>query len=232
MYGIDVSANGHGLRLIDQRNPKWATNKEDVERARTLSPIERLKIMPPAGLTPEMVPDLVNRLTEDQLTVLANYPPNVGGLFPNIGTFSFEFPTPMGMSSILCWHSFVPRGPGNFEFFNWYLVEKDATPEVKELSRRAATLGFGTTGFVETDDADTWPQMTEAARGVMGRQQTIKYGALTGENQPLTGYWDEGEFPGGGHKYPGFTKDDAQWNWWLRWRDFMVGEPWSEGAQR
>jgi hypothetical protein len=96
-----------------------------------------------------------------------------------MGTFCLEFPTPMGMAAVIAWHAFIPRGPGEIEFFNWYLVEKDATPEFKDLCRRAATLAFGSTGFVETDDADTWPQMTSASRGTMGRQQTIKYGALT-----------------------------------------------------
>jgi phenylpropionate dioxygenase-like ring-hydroxylating dioxygenase large terminal subunit len=231
MYGIDVSANGHGLRLIDRRQPKWANNKEEVLKAQSLPPIERLKIMPPPGMTPEMVEGLEKRFSPDQIRILAEYPPNVGGIFPNMGTFSLEFPTPMGMSSVISWHAFVPKGPDHFEFFNWYLVEKDATQEVKDLCRRASTLAFGTTGFVETDDADTWPQMTAAARGTMGRQQTIKYGALTGEDQPLTGYWDEDKpFPGVGHLYPGFTKDDAQWNWWLRWRDFMASDPWSDTA--
>jgi phenylpropionate dioxygenase-like ring-hydroxylating dioxygenase large terminal subunit len=228
MYGIDVSANGHGLRLIDRRKGKYKQNAEAVRAAQSLPPLEKLStVMVPPGLTPEMAAKLGDKLTEAQMTVLANYPPSVGGLFPNMGTFCIEFPTPMGMAAIISWHAFIPRGPGEMEFINWYLVEKDAPQEYKDLCRRAGTLAFGSTGFVETDDADTWPQMTAASRGYMGAQQTIKYGALCGEEKPLTGYWDEGDFPGGGHLYPGFTKDDSQWNWWLRWRDFMVGDPWS-----
>lgn len=233
MYGIDVSANGHGLRMIDRRKGKWKNNREAVVAAQSLPPFEKLRtIMLPPGMTPDMAEQLKEKLTVDQMRVLADYPPSVGGLFPNMGTFCFEFPTPMGMAAIISWHSFVPKGPDKFEFLNWYLVEKDAPEEFKDLMRRAATLALGTTGFVETDDADTWPLMTAASMGYMGRQSTIKYGALAGENQPLTGYWDKGEFPGGGHLYPGFTKDDAQWNWWLRWRDFMLGDPWGPDAHR
>ncbi|MCW2607656.1 MAG: aromatic ring-hydroxylating dioxygenase subunit alpha [Frankiales bacterium] len=232
MYGIDVSANGHGLRLIDRRKGKWKENKEAVLAAQTLPPLEKLKVMLPPGLTPDMVDKLPERLSEDQMKVLADYPPSVGGIFPNMGTFCLEFPTPMGMAAVIAWHAFVPRGPGEMEFFNWYLVEKDATPEFKDLCRRAATLAFGSTGFVETDDADTWPQMTAASRGVQGRDMTIKYGALCGEDKPLDGYWDKGEFPGGGHLYPGFTKDDAQWNWWMRYRDFLIEDPWTDNGQR
>jgi phenylpropionate dioxygenase-like ring-hydroxylating dioxygenase large terminal subunit len=226
MYGIDVSANGHGLRCIDQRESAWTILKETTQNAKTLAPLEKLKLMPPPGMTPEMVPQLQKKFDTDQLRVLADFPPSVGGLFPNVGTFSFDFPTPEGMSGVICWHAFVPQGPDKIEFFNWYLVERGATEEVRNLMRRASTLSFGISGFVETDDADTWPQMTKASKGVMGSQGTIKYGALIGENPSFEGIWEDGPWPGGGHVYPGFTKDDSQWQWWLRWRDFMVGEPW------
>lgn len=229
MYGIDVSANGHGLRCVDQRQSHWNLLKDSSARGRTMAPLEKLKLMPPPGLTPDMVGQLSRRFDTDQLRVLADFPPSVGGLFPNMGTFSFSFPTPEGMSAIISWHAFVPKGPEKFEFFNWFLVERGAPEHLRTLMRRASTLAFGTSGFVETDDADTWPQMTAAGRGAVGRRQTIKYGALLGENQPTDAYWD-GAWPGGGHVYPGFTKDDNQWRWWLRWRDFMAGDPWGPRA--
>jgi hypothetical protein len=43
----------------------------------------------------------------------------------------------------------------------------------------------------------------------------LKYQALTGENKPA-------DWPGGGHVYAGFTKDDTQWNWWLNYRRLMA----------
>jgi hypothetical protein len=49
----------------------------------------------------------------------------------------------------------------------------------------------------------------------MGRQQTLKYQALTGENKPA-------DWPGGGIVYDGFTKDDTQWQWWLYWYELMT----------
>jgi len=226
MFGIDVSANGHGLRCIDQRESYWNALKETSQVAKKLSSIEKLAMIPPPGMSPEQVPQLEKRFGPEELRVLADFAPTVGGMFPNVGTFSFNFPTPEGMSSVICWHAFVPKGPDRLEFFNWYLVERSASAEMRELMTRAMTLSFGISGFVETDDADTWPQMTAAARGARGRQGTLKYGALTGENQPTDGYWD-GEWPGKGHVYPGFTKDDTQWQWWLRYRDFLMGVPWT-----
>jgi phenylpropionate dioxygenase-like ring-hydroxylating dioxygenase large terminal subunit len=211
--GLNVSANGHGLRCIDSSDPYIVDLKGKVWPG--MDPMERMMIVPPPGMTPDMVPALKERFSEAELRVLAECAPQVGGLFPNIGAFSFPFPTGDGMSAIIALHVFVPKGPEKFEFFNWFLVEKEAPQEVKELMRRAATLAFGISGFVETDDADTWPQMTEASRGVMGSRQKIRYQALLGENKP-------DDWPGGGHVYEGFGKDDNQWNWWQRYFELMT----------
>ena len=43
---------------------------------------------------------------------------------------------------------------------------------------------------------------------------TLKYKALHGHERP------EG-WKGDGLLYPGFTKDDTQWNWWLAYHKLM-----------
>src|SRR3546814_20374270 len=78
-----------------------------------------------------------------------------------------------------------------------------------------SAYNMGSSGTIEQDDTDTWPHMTRNARGAMGKRQTLKYGALLGENKP-------DDWPGGGSVYAGFTKDDNQWQWWLAYRDLML----------
>jgi len=212
--GLNVSANGHGLRCIDVREPFINFLKDKVHPGMT--PMERLEVSPPPGLRPEQVPALAERFDEAQIRVLAEFPPQVGGLFPNIGCFSFPFPTADGLAGVIALHTFIPKGPYRFEFVNWFLTEKNAPEEMKAEQRRAATLTFGTSGFIETDDADTWPQMTRSARGAVGRQMKLRYQALIGENKP-------DDWPGGGHVYDGFGKDDNQWNWWKRYFEVMTG---------
>jgi hypothetical protein len=81
-------------------------------------------------------------------------------------------------------------------------------------------MAFGTGGMIESDDSDTWPSQTAAARGAMGKRQKLRYQALRGEtNRPE-------EWSGGGSVYSGIQKDDNQWAWWRRYRDFMTGRPW------
>ncbi|CDO31212.1 aromatic ring-hydroxylating oxygenase subunit alpha [Mycolicibacterium porcinum] len=214
MAGVNVSANGHGLRCIDQTEPFVLLMKD--KGLEDMSVVEKLTMQPPPGMTAEHIPYLQQRFSEGALRLLADSPPCVGGLFPNVGCFALNMPMPDGMSSLISFHAFVPLSPGEFEFYNWFLVEKGATPELRERMSNTSNLSFGASGFVETDDADTWPQMTRMAEGFMGAQQKIRYHAVSGERVPQ-------DWPGGGHVYEGFGKDDNQWNWWMTYFDKMLG---------
>lgn len=213
--GVNISANGHGLRCIDQREPYIPFYKNKVTKV--MDPMARLRAMPPPGLTAKQVEQLPRRFDAGQLKTLAEVPPQAGGLFPNVGMFSFHFPTATGVSAVICLHSFVPKGPEKIEFFNWFLAEKAATAEERAEISRCSNLSFGISGFIETDDAETWPHMTEAARGVIGRQQKLRYQALVGENRPA-------DWSGGGKVFAGFAKDDSQWEWWQHYFDVMCGK--------
>src|SRR3546814_14696414 len=98
-----------------------------------------------------------------------------------------------------------------FPYTTLFRSEKDVSEEKKRAMRAAGIYNVGTTGTIEQDDSDTWPHMTHNAKGVIGREQTLKYQALTGQNKP------EG-WPGGGYVYDGLTKDDTKWMWWLAYR--------------
>ena len=213
MYGIDVSAHGHGLRCIPARDA-WASLYGQSTEG--LTPMEMLRRIPPPGMTRAQVETLEKRFDPDQLRVLAESPPQVGGLFPNNGVLNFYSPMPGGKVAVsMGWHTFVPKGPQCLEFLCWVFVERGALAN-EELNRRATIFGTGSSGLIEQDDAEAWPSMQRASRGVVGRTQTLKYQALLGEKRP------EG-WPGPGKVYAGFTKDDNQWNWWLRWRELMTG---------
>jgi hypothetical protein len=100
------------------------------------------------------------------------------------------------------------------EFVNFIFAEKDAPEQVKRDMLQNAVQQSGTSGTIEQDDADTWPQIMRNARGAMGKTMTLKYQAMTGHSIP------EG-WKGGGNVYPGFTKDDTQWDWWMAYRKLM-----------
>tara|TARA_R110002110_G_C13470525_1_gene720982 strand:+ start:101124 stop:102521 length:1398 start_codon:yes stop_codon:yes gene_type:complete len=216
MFGAEVSSeHGHALRCIDlARKIKKLTGKDPAE----LSVVEKLHALPPPGMTPDMVEQLEQNLSPEQMQVMAWMPPQVGGMFPNI-IFEFLY-IPQADGTVvgsLALHTYVPKGPDKLEFTNWIFVEKDTPPELREQMIQQSVRLLGTSGMVEADDSDTWPHMTLAAKGAQARNQSMKYQAIY--ETPAPKGW-----PGPGIVNEGFTKDDTQWHWWKYWYELMMAE--------
>ena len=210
--GYDISTTeGHSYRCV-------ATDFSPIfgdERAENMSIREKLTALPPPGMTPDLVQETFSLLDEDQLRILADAPPTVGGLFPNVATFGFLMPHPDGaLSAVQGFHTFVPKGPDQLEFWHWTLVEKDAPEEIKRQVQQTTTMTVGASGMIEADDGECWPLMQKASKGALGKEHTIKYQALIGDNRP-------DDWPGGGIVSKGITKDDGQWHWWQRYFDYL-----------
>ncbi|MDB5424629.1 MAG: (2Fe-2S)-binding protein [Phenylobacterium sp.] len=208
LHGVDIgSPQGHAMRCATggMRTPDPS-----------LSLQEQIAATRPAGITPELMPEMMRNLSQDQLQVLARGGPTVGGMFPNLLFLWINPPTKDGGNdSALVLHTYQPHGPDHFEFTNWMFCEKDTPEDLKRRMRSSAIGASGTSGTIEQDDAECWPHMSESARGVMGEQGTLKYQALLGENKPP-------EWTGPGLVYAGFSKDDGQWNWWKAWLKLML----------
>jgi hypothetical protein len=114
-------------------------------------------------------------------------------------------------------HVFIPRGPQGVEHWYWVMVDKDAPPAIKEMARKTGPSSVGSSaGSAAVDDSEGWARVGASTRGAMGRRQTLKYHALSGVRKPE---W----FEGPGLVYEGFSKDDTEWNWWLRYFQVMTG---------
>lgn len=219
MAGVSASHNGHFVRCFDLTNEHYVNALKGKNLA-DMSPLERLHLVPPPGMSPEMVKGLPDRFDDGQLKILAGYTPQVGQLWPNTAALCMPFQFPDGTpSAFLSWRVWVPRGPEHFELFHWSLVERDAPEELRDTVNLMTAATFGISGFVEADDTDTWPMQTYASKGALGAQQKLRYQAITGENKPS-------DWPGPAHVYAGFPKDDTQWNFWLRYSEFMEGRAW------
>src|SRR3546814_13240015 len=82
MYGIDIGTEqGHGFRCIPPENTFGSLMGTDITK---LSVEERLKILTPPGITPELVPQLSRHLSPERIRILAPAPPQAGGIFPSI----------------------------------------------------------------------------------------------------------------------------------------------------
>src|SRR3546814_20768251 len=73
---------------------------------------ERLHLLPPPGVTKEMIPQLFKNLSPRQVEQLATCPPQVGGMFPKI-LLAFIFPPrpDRGASGTLALPTYCPTGP-------------------------------------------------------------------------------------------------------------------------
>jgi len=216
MYGAEVSSpHGHALRCINlARKIKKLTGKD----ASDLSVEEKLRALPPPGMTPDMVEQLAENLSPEQMQVMSWMPPQVGGMFPNV-IFEFLY-IPQSDGTVvgsLALHTYVPKGPDKLEFTNWIFVEKDTPPRLREQMIQQSVRLLGTSGMVEADDSDTWPHMTLASKGLQASKQSMKYQAIYETGAP------EG-WPGPGIINEGFTKDDPQWHWWKYWYELMMAD--------
>jgi phenylpropionate dioxygenase-like ring-hydroxylating dioxygenase large terminal subunit len=206
--GIDISSKeGHGLRAL---GPGGFDDVKDLGVDELIARLQGGPRAAEAGLAAvpsDMVAQYAKHLTVGQLRMMASNPPAVGGMFPNIGF--------LGMNIRV----HVPRDANHFEMVNWAVVPKGASREVKEAMRKSQLAMFGTSGTVEQDDAESWPSIQRNSRGFWGKQHSMKYQALIGENKPDG--WE-----GGANVHAGLTKDDSGWNFWLRYRDYMLGQAW------
>jgi phenylpropionate dioxygenase-like ring-hydroxylating dioxygenase large terminal subunit len=201
-------ANGHNVLCFDM---------SDIFRAlsgdRELSVVERLRMLPPAGLPSEMLPQMLQRFGEKELKFLATTPPASGGIFPNAGLICMYDPGPDRVPvPFLSIRTFVPLGPEKLEFCMWVLVARGASEEYRDAVRRATSFMRGAGGVIEGDDAEVWPGQTSGSRGEIAGQTTLKYWALSGTAQ-------REDWPGGGAVHAGFSRDDTQWNWWQAYFD-------------
>src|SRR3546814_17461293 len=88
---------------------------------------QRLHLLPPPGVTKEMIPQLFKNLSPRQVEQLAPCPPQVGGMFPKI-LLAFIFPPRPhgGASGALALHPYLPKGPNPVAFVHFIFAEQDA----------------------------------------------------------------------------------------------------------
>lgn len=135
---------------------------------------------------------------------------SVGTVFPNM-TYLARQPRSIGV-----WH---PRSATKCEGWRWFLVDKDAPPEVKDVLRHYYIRYSGPGGLTEQDDMENWNYATAASKGTMARRLPYNYQMGMGH-----------EFRGGplpGRLSPAFS-EQAQRGFYSRWAQFMDARGWGD----
>ncbi len=90
----------------------------------------------------------------------------VGTVFPNMSYLARQ------PRSIDVWQ---PRGALQTEAWRWFLVDKDAPQEVKDVMRHYAMRYSGPGGLTEQDDMENWNYASAASKGVIARRYPYNY---------------------------------------------------------
>jgi phenylpropionate dioxygenase-like ring-hydroxylating dioxygenase large terminal subunit len=139
-----------------------------------------------------------------------------GTIFPNM-SFHEEQPR-----TVIVAH---PIGPHETEFWRYYMVDRDAPDEVKDVLRRYFMSYSGPAGLTEQDDLENWSAATTASRTRVARQQRFNYQMGLGHSKPYA------DVPGcvwAGQLH----SEQNQLIWLKRWAEFMEGRNWDELMHR
>jgi phenylpropionate dioxygenase-like ring-hydroxylating dioxygenase large terminal subunit len=107
--------------------------------------------------------------------------PFTGTIFPNT---SYHGRQPR---ALCVWH---PVSATQTEVWRFFLVDRDAPAEVKDLLRRYYMRYAGPAGMTEQDDMENWNYATAASRGTIARRYPYNYQASLGrarDNDPVPG---------------------------------------------
>ena len=119
-----------------------------------------------------------------------------------------------------------PRGPHRTEMWRWYLVDRDAPPEVKDFLRQYYIRYSGPAGLTEQDDMENWNYAHAASRGTIARRYPYSYEQGLG--------YEKASYELDGLRFPGSVMDITEAkssehnlrNLYRRWAQFMEAEDW------
>lgn len=176
-------------------------------------------MQPFAGYPDELVEQMRESLSPEQMDVFSQTRTAVGSVFPNLSFLIQPFSLIPGEAGVrFCtMRLYHPVGPGRMEIWSWCLVPKGATEEYKEQAYKAYTLAFGQAGMFEQDDFENWTNLTRAAKSTMARDIDFPY-VMGMDREPLT------EFPGPGHVVSPYVTDTNFRNLWSTWAEYMTRE--------
>lgn len=146
--------------------------------------------------------------------------PNVGGL-PNTSTE----PTTSARTILRVWH---PKGPHDFEVWEFFLVDKSMPQELKDELASRVSFAEGAAGVVEMDDGENWAYVRDIlANGHQTRR--VRWNMQMGVGTEI----DKHEEYPGRIQDQGFGELPAR-NLYRRWLEFMTSEEWPvvEGDDR
>lgn len=211
---VGIGPSGKGRRDFEWNSTRWM-NSAIPNRGHSALAYLQTEDIPyiPTYMNTPIVDEYFKQVYEERQRRLGNGARllgRVGTVFPHM---SFLARQPR---SIAVWH---PRGTQKTEAWRWFLVDKDAPQEVKDVLRHYYMRYSGPGGLTEQDDMENWNYASAASKGVIARRYAYNYQMGLGDEKP-------------DQVVPGLTTDghseQNQRNYYKFWADLMSGRSWKE----
>lgn len=171
------------------------------------------------GYPPEITSSFnLFRFTADQRAFLeGGYGVTGFTIFPNLSLIQIPGATEVGQPPVMftCLRQWQPRGPAEFELWNWPMVLSSASPEFKQASYDAGVAGFSPSGVFEQDDTVAWAGGPAAGRSAFARQG-MKLNLQMGLDE-MSEYEILEDWMGPGQASTTAYGERNQRRWWQRW---------------
>ncbi len=173
------------------------------------------------GHEPELVELYRKTLKPAQFDLFRRCIASVGTVFPNFswvyGPVSFDMRTDplVNFFAIRVWQ---PVSAGRTEIWNWFLIEEEASEEVKQRAMRAGVRTFTAGGTFDQDDAEAWHSIQRGCEGEISCTQDVNFQvALNYRDRPIA------DWAGPGVAYPSNYCEVTEFNNLVQWRAYMTG---------
>lgn len=138
-------------------------------------------------------------------------------VFPNLSLIRAVATTETGRPpvSFTCLRQWQPRGPEQFELWNWPMVWNAAPEEFNRASYDGSVLGFSPSGVFEQDDTVVWRGGPMVGRSTFARRDLKLNFQLGMDGMSDYGARPEWQAPGEATTSPYGERNQRRW--WQRW---------------
>lgn len=171
------------------------------------------------GFDPELIPLYKETLSPPQADTLSRLLAYVFTIFPHMSVVQVPVGfdpnrKPVSMSIMRSWQ---PIGPEQTEVWSWFLVDSEASPELKAETLRACTRTFSVAGTFDQDDVEAWSGIRRGVRGTMSRRMPLRFQTITSTTDSLLT-----DFPGPGRAFRDSFTEIGEFDWLVEWRRYMI----------
>jgi phenylpropionate dioxygenase-like ring-hydroxylating dioxygenase large terminal subunit len=164
------------------------------------------------GIAPALRPKFDQHLNPAQARIAHTHGYSAGTMWPNfhwlqLTTAGDMQAPPIGILNL---RLEIPVSATRTRMFSWFAIDKDASPEYRQLSYETYVRTFGPGGIFDQDDMENWEECTAAARGPAAKRHTLHH--RMGLYRETAKDW-----PGPGTCYPDSYGEMTQREWYAEW---------------